>query len=306
MLEFLAPREHFNRKFDRGMILCEFSALREPEATRFPQIGAWLRAKDIEFNEVPTPQMLYKGRLCPDLYIANQLDAVPEGNYYKARRAEWQYDKSAWRDEFHLRAASVMSHGKKFHETFIEPMCRKITGRSSSEIAAKYHRAAWLPLYWPQTLRARKSIPTPFHYPRAGYAGDIRGKLPQSERAHEIIGGNVADAEGVQINLAFVLAHPRQNFSVAFIVDDSPIYRVTNQDACAGTVGHGYSRFVVEYRGECNVPTELARLGLATVHQVAYGSMKMSLPTIENVRRGWKPRPNINEQIFAYMEKEDG
>lgn len=310
-LHFFRPVEHFGRKFDRGSVLFEFSAFREPEATDFPRIGAWLRAKGIEFNEVPTPSMLWRERLWPDLYIANRLDAVPDAPHWKPKSyAEFPLlPKSEWEAETSLAAASYFLHGADFHATFIEPMCRKISGRPSTEIAAKYHRALWLPLYWPQTLRARKSLATPFHYPRARYAGAIADVLGNNERSPantsaKPSGNPNQGAEAAEIQLAFVVAAPREAFSVVFVVDDSPIYRVTDMDACAGLAPE-FHRLVVEYRGECNVAQELERLGLAYhPRHMAFDSVRLGLPTIENVRAGWKPRPHLNAQLLEIMRAE--
>ena len=176
MIPHLRPVEHWGLKFDRGMTLFEFQAFREPERTQFPQIGAWLRAKGVEFNEVPTPVMLWNGVLHPDLFIANQLEAVPY-DFYSRAPVEWQYCKSEWSNEYALESASISSHGEKFHDTFIETLCHKITGRHSSEISAKFHRSVWLPLFWPSTLRDRASIKTTFWYPCAGYAGAVKDAL---------------------------------------------------------------------------------------------------------------------------------
>lgn len=312
-LAFLAPVEHLGRKFDRAMTLYEFSALREPERTQFPQIGAWLRAKGVEFNEVPTPQMLWKGRLWPDLFIANQLEAVPDDCLPDLRMTyQTRAAKHKWHDALTFEACSLSHHGDAFHEAFIEPMCRKIAGRSSSEIAAKYHRTLWLPLYWPQTLRSRKSIPTPFFYPVAGYAGEVRrllsggvsvqnaallGNDGRSERRAEPV-----DYDTCDIQVAYVVAATRLHFSVAFIVDDSPIYRITDQDSCAG-IETPHHRLIVEYRGECSPLAELVRLGFIgpNDNKIAYGSARLQLPTLANVAKGWTPRPHINNQLWELM-----
>lgn len=298
MLEFTRSVEHFGRKFDRGMILWEFDALREPEKTRFPQIGAWVKER-CAMVEIPTPSMLWRGTLWPDLYIANQLDAVPEG--FGAIGKRGQINKEKFNDETRLDTVSIENHGVQFHAAFIEPMCRKITGRSTRAIAAKYHRAAWLPLYWPKTLRSRQSIRTPFYYPAAGYAGAVAHILGDSGEARR---GNERDTSAVEaekISIAFVVAAPRQSFSVAFIVDDSPIYRITDQDTCAGLTPE-FHRYVVEYRGECNVVQELERLGL-TYHarHIAFDSVRLTLPTIATVQAGWKPRPTINDQLWEHI-----
>lgn len=308
MLDFLHPVEHFGRKFDRGMVLFEFDALREPEKTRFPQIGAWLRER-VPMVEAPTPSMLWRKRICPDLYIANQLEALRDTDcgtqgHLQGTGCHLTIEGGDVSFEF----VSRFQHGDSFHETFIEPMCRKITGRPSREIAAKYHRAIWLPLYWPQTLRARASIRTPFYYPTAGYAGNALACLsgtPEYSGKSATWHNNDSQTDSISISLAFVVAAPRRTFSVLFVVDDSPIYRITDMDACAG-IDAPEHRLIVEYRGECNVPLELERLILAHYPQkVAYDSIKFTLPTIKNVLAGWKPRPTINDQLWSIINAKD-
>ena len=96
------PIERGGMKWDAGMILMEFDALREPEATQFPQIGEYLRSLGMEFNEVK-PQMLWCGHFHPDLYIANQLAAVPDGwhdneNIYQSGLLAPLLEKKNWPD----------------------------------------------------------------------------------------------------------------------------------------------------------------------------------------------------------------
>ena len=310
MLEFLQPVEHFGRKFDRGCILFEFSAFREPERTRFPQIGAFLRAKGVEFNDVPTPKMLWRGKLWPDLYIANQLDALRGDEYdfpsvdrapplYVKRKEDWDGDVS-------LERLSRSYHGETFHAEFIEPMCRKITGRTSAEIAAKHHRAIWLPLYWPQTLRARQNLPTPFYYPRSGCAGIAREFLRTEESRAISSVQHAVEFETTAISIAYAVGTPLQFFSVLFVVDESPIYRITDMDVCAG-ISPRTHRMIVEYRGECDVWEELFRLGVLLPDEDSGAFLQYSapinfpLPTLANVARGWKPKPTLNDQFWSLM-----
>jgi hypothetical protein len=56
-----------------------------------------------------------------------------------------------------LYEISLRNHGKTFHDNFIEPLCKKILFCSSKDIIAKFHRVAWLPLYWPETLKKQLS-----------------------------------------------------------------------------------------------------------------------------------------------------
>ena len=265
-MKFLEPIEVGGHKFDRAMTLFEFDAFREPEKTRFPLIGEWLKER-VEMVEVPTPQMYWRGRFWPDLYIANQLDALRDTDF-------------------------GMYGMETFEEEFLEPMCRKISGRSYAEMDEQYHRALWLPLYWPETLRARESLRTPFWYPKAGYAGAVvEGVGAGMVRAH---GSAVFDQSSVSVS--FIRAKPKVPFSVLFVVDESPIYRITDQDVCAG-LDVSWHRWVVEHRG----PLELLSAWTDGFGYFGTKELKLTLPTIENVARGWKPLPNINDYLFELM-----
>ena len=304
-MKFLKPEQSFGLNFDRGMILFEFDALREPEKTRFPQVGEWLRSR-CEFNEIQTPKMLWRGKLWPDLYIANQLDAVREGvcgdTFGIGSHAR---NKAKWNDSYSLEIASIENHGEAFHAEFIEPMCRKISGRPSSEISAKYHRSIWLPLYWPETLRARQSLRTPFYYPRAGFAGAATAGIGAGAKpAHQQIRGSNADRVEIRLEFVTIKPLPEREFSVLFVVDDSPIYRITDLDVCAG-IETEFHRWVVEFRGD---HSGMQRLGLAAggFQSCSFSRVQMDLPTLDNVKRGWKPRPNINEKLWEIMSAEPG
>lgn len=52
-----------------------------------------------------------------------------------------------------LADASVANHGKTFHERLIEPLAQKFLRGGSSAILATWRRKAWLPLFWPRTVR---------------------------------------------------------------------------------------------------------------------------------------------------------
>jgi hypothetical protein len=70
---------------------------------------------------------------------------------------------------FDYAQASIANHGETLHNELIAPFCRKITGVEPNELLALWSRAAWLPLYWPETaLRGaqgdRRALPdVPFH-----------------------------------------------------------------------------------------------------------------------------------------------
>lgn len=270
-MKFLEPIEADGCRFDRGMILFEFDAFREPEKTRFPKIGEWLKSK-MEFNEIPTPKMYWRGKIWPDLFISNQLDALKSTGFYF----------------------------KELYDEFLDPMCRKISGVPYSHMAPEYHRSIWLPEYWAKTLRARESLRTPFYYPKEGYAGAILPIIQPAERQALLR----SDCETVTIALGLLVAQPLEVFSVMFIVDrDTPIYRVTDMDTCAG-IETKWHRYVVEWRSSewASVVDDLQKLNLiGEARSLSLSSVRLPLPTLENVRNGWKPAPNMNEQLWTLL-----
>ncbi len=293
-------------KFDKGMTLFEFDAFREPEKTRFQKIGEYVKAR-CPMNEIPTPQMYWQGRYWPDLFIANQLDVL-RGNmnapdpawdlYYQSAEEcpNHPINKAKWNDDTSLLGASQYVHGTWFHDSFIEPMCRKITGRSSNEIAAKYHRSIWLPIFYPETLREGKSLRTPFWYPKEGCAGGVQALLARRE---SLLDGmrSATPNDSASITLTFLLAKPRHPFSVLFVVDPSPIYRITDMDVCEG-IDSEWHRWVLEG----SAPNSGMAYGWAEeTRGIGTKVINLPLPTIANVKRGWKPAKNMNERIWEAM-----
>lgn len=173
-----APGGHFagmtvdGLQFDVGMVLfeqhqpvqpCETLADYRPAVrndwTRFGHLaGRWL-ADQVALQRAPTPECLLEGRVAPDHLIANRLDvfrgmdceapaALPRDDpRHAARKLEpGPYDQLSY-DE-----AAAWNHGPVLHERCIEPFVRKLTGGGSERFLARQHRAAWAPLYHPQTL----------------------------------------------------------------------------------------------------------------------------------------------------------
>lgn len=297
--------------WDAGSILFEFDALREPEKTQFPRIRPYLESLNIQFNEV-TPQMLWGGKLWPDLFIANQLDVLKANNLTAPDPCwDWNTDgkelekklrENDWDDTTTLYVVSAFTQGEWLHENFIETMCKKIAGIPTQEVIAKYHRSLWLPLYWPETLRERKSLDTRFWYPTSGYAGIVYQRHNEGSIDNPRNAISATQCDSVELTLTFILAKPARPFQALFVVDKSPIYRVTNQDACAGLTPQ-YHRFVIESREYCqDIGDEMKRLNLLC--DVQYSSqlkIKMPLPTLANYRRGWRPAPHLNAQLLEIM-----
>ena len=219
----IGSRKHFgghfsgmvveDARFDVGMLFFEFTSFKsEPgisistyedeklgDAGRFVStIRDFVDSLGIKYNVAEMPKMIVEERLLDDIFISNRLAALNElstktrqaileettaaadrDERHPARKADWPVNEA-----FNLEEISTHNHGQTFHRLFMEPMCQKLTGLSTKDLAAKYHRLSWLPLYYPETLSAQLSnqpqpLPeTRFHYPEDGFH-----VLPESLKA---------------------------------------------------------------------------------------------------------------------------
>jgi len=125
--------------------------------TRFGDIASrWLR-EQVDLVRVPTPECLLEGKRVPDYLIANRLDAMfgadaPTILPRSDPRHSSHKNEPGIYDSLTYAQAVVLNHGASFHERFIEPFVKKVMGVSSEAFLARYHRIAWVPLYYPETL----------------------------------------------------------------------------------------------------------------------------------------------------------
>jgi len=166
--------------FDIGMVLFErcFSNGRAPDLlgydaskrydwTRFGDlISSWVDAK-VELVQTATPESLVCGRRVPDYLIANRLDcfsgqtssfntlSIPDALHASNKNMSGVFDRLSYAE------AANFNHGSSWHQKFIEPFVNKVFGVTSADFLARFHRAAWVPLYYPETLElARQDKPT--------------------------------------------------------------------------------------------------------------------------------------------------
>ena len=241
-------------KFDRGMQLYEFSSQREADVPLTEYTGAY---KDCG-RFVAHVERFVRRRV--------EMVEVPTPKMLLFSKISPEPFISNGLTEFPMmcRVARQM-------------MSRKIVGLEYDTIAPGYYRAAWLPP--PELFPSLR--PAVFHYPACGYAGVLAEMLGEPEPTKP----SDVKLDTVAINIAFLTGYPQMQESVIFVVDESPIYRVTNQEVCSGRYGLE-SRLVVEYRGECDPVAELARLGIcadATMHGQI--TINYPLPTKENLQR---------------------
>ncbi|MGP1717885.1 MAG: NAD(P)-binding protein [Methylophilus sp.] len=86
--------------------------------------------------------------------------------------------------------ASLANHGKSMHEHIIAPYLTKALGVTADQVLARYHRIAWLPLFYPETLLSSfqgqpvSLPPTLLHYPVSGGVAGMVKQVRQQLLAH--------------------------------------------------------------------------------------------------------------------------
>lgn len=158
--------------FDIGMVLLEECPATDPGAdlrsydpaarnnwTRFGDLASdWIRDK-VDLIRAKTPECLVEGRRIPDYLISNRLDGLnacpfpPLLAKSDPRHAAHKYQHGAF-DYLTYAEAATWNHGDHWHQRFIEPFVWKVLGVPSTDFLARFHRAAWAPLYYPETLKA--------------------------------------------------------------------------------------------------------------------------------------------------------
>jgi hypothetical protein len=196
-------------RYDPGMVLYEFTSFSAPgledpltydpavrnDAGRFCQTVRRYVGRYEQLRDIASPQMAVDGALHDDLLVANALHALPRLPFAETARRELGALVSAAgalhasrKREFGMldyRAASLANHGATLHGALMEPFCSKVLAAGSQHILALYHRVAWLPLFYPETLLSflqgepQDLPPTVFSYPVGGRVGDLANKLAQ-------------------------------------------------------------------------------------------------------------------------------
>lgn len=208
-----------DRQFDIGMILLEASsfnadpgadprtynpAVRNDCGRFFFQVAETM--EDLSpLHDCPQPQMLFRGKFWNDPVLSNHLDFLNAFSPCErgAMAKEWQEAVAKQDPNLHARfkttspgfrelsfeAASAYNHGALLHEQFFGPLTQKILAIPARDLLARYHRIAWLPLYYPETLldnlgtNPKPLAETRFVYPKAGDVGalirSLVGRLEQ-------------------------------------------------------------------------------------------------------------------------------
>jgi hypothetical protein len=148
---------------------------------------------------IETPQTVFDGRFYRDIIMSNHLDVLHHPSLsqnisddlvrIKNEQPEYAHARNKNLSPFFQSTSyghlSELNHGTTLHRCLFDSFFRKLTGLSSVSLIAKYHRVAWLPFYYPETLLSQftcipQELPaTHFYYPRKGYIGILGETLVQ-------------------------------------------------------------------------------------------------------------------------------
>ena len=255
---------HFTRMsvgslcFDPGAVSHEFTAYndvgdadpldydprRRNDWGRFTRLIESYTRSHIALERMPLPNTVFAGDIQPDIVMSNRLDVLQHPLLKSRARQELAALSARTEQQLHPRHkktskafvtssyydASLQNHGATLHCALFEPMFHKMSNISTTRLLALYHRIAWLPLYYPETLLSQYSdsqqqLPeTYFCYPKAGYVGVFGEALVQALQAAnvEIVREGVARLEGagpglsrITLKSGRVLQAPRVIWSLA-------------------------------------------------------------------------------------------
>ncbi len=163
----------------------------------------------VVLNQVPQPLILAENKICKDFIMTNHLDCLnslpkpkqeqvinelkaiissPKNNLHASekRKNETLFLNNSY------KKVSELNHGKLIHETFIEPIVNKLLNVTSSEIPALFHRIAWCPLFYPETLlesfqKQSNLNDTPFFYPVKAHFSSFIDELVKKAKQNKNI-----------------------------------------------------------------------------------------------------------------------
>ena len=157
-----------NNLVDLGMVFLEFGTddIEPLDGARDISTSQALLNFFYEFKTEPAIIRCKVGsRIYPDYIISDDCSLLWEGNYKTNLLPE--HPSSKWKNNY-FESISYDEYCKlsyvNFYSEMVEPFAKKISFGGYKKLSARYHRSAWLPLYYQETIsgKDRKIKPYPF------------------------------------------------------------------------------------------------------------------------------------------------
>lgn len=195
-------------KFELDGYLGQVSQLSSYDPKRRNDIGRFLNVvhdwalQYAPLHQFDMPKMWLQNTVYDDVVLSNSYHSFSQLPFAQDSIRELQASQPA--PHIHARekahgehyhtldylTASLANHGASLHAHVIAPYLMKAQGVTADQMLARYHRVAWLPLFYPETLlasfqgQAVPLQPTVFHYPTRGGVGGIVNQVKQQVLAH--------------------------------------------------------------------------------------------------------------------------
>lgn len=213
---FFAGTKFDGLEFDLGMVMLEGDASGKAEAAlstydpgvrydcaRFSAQVDQFVASHVERRRVATPQVLVDGRLFADYIMCNRteafnalvtappVEAAARGSGHSLHPS-MKLRGQAYETLTYAQAAAV-NHGAQAQQLMFDPFLEKVAHLQAGELLATYHRAAWMPLYYPETVcAASRGEPASlreysFWIPAAGHTGALVATLVRKAEQNAMV-----------------------------------------------------------------------------------------------------------------------
>jgi len=153
-------------------------------------------------HQIDMPSMMVDGKIYDDVLLSNAYHSFNQLPFARdcitelkktqpdiAIHASQKVKGDAY-ENLNYATASIANHGKTMHEKLIAPYLLKAQGVTADCMLARFHRVAWLPLFYPETLlesyqgNPHHLVPTVFHYPKLSSVSTVISKVKAEVLAH--------------------------------------------------------------------------------------------------------------------------
>lgn len=157
---------------DLGMVFFEYGSINstKPQTSRFPEIHGALNALFPMMEVRPAVvKSFHGGLLFDDIIIADNINKIKD--QHRATKPILHHPREKWSNDYfeeHSYEMVCLAMFPEFYDKYLRCFAEKITSSRQNYLSARYHRTAWLPMYYPETIAAttKNFRSYPFHRPQ--------------------------------------------------------------------------------------------------------------------------------------------
>ena len=157
---------------DLGMVFLEYGTIdvANPKTSKFPESNMALNAFLPDLAVRPAVvKSFHDGAFVEDIIISDNLELLKHQNFRSRLLSQHPREKAS-NDYFEQQSYETVCSTMfpEFYNRYLRCFAEKVTSARQMDLSARYHRAAWLPLYYPETIAGTNwSFPSyPLHRPK--------------------------------------------------------------------------------------------------------------------------------------------